>query len=169
MADGGSWSDWLREHGSRLMLYARQQTRSEGDAEDVLQNALLKTWKSHGGTPRDQLLGLIYANIRRCAVDLARSRSRREQREQHAVADLGPPVAWFELPDDDESRALQSALAAIPEKFREVITLKTWGELTFAQIGEALDISPNTAASRYRYGLEALRAALAEQANALKP
>ena len=64
------------------------------------------------------------------------------------------------MPDDDETRALQVALAALPGKFREVITLKIWGDLTFAQIGETLQISPNTAASRYRYGMDALRAQL---------
>lgn len=168
MADRSTWTEWLREYGPRLILYARQQTRSEADAEDVLQNALLKTWKSHGDRPREELLGLIYTNIRRCAIDLARSHDRRELREQSAVAEFGPPVAWFELPEDDETRALQVALSAIPEKFREVITLKLWGELTFAQIGEALDISQNTAASRYRYGLEALRSQLASEASPLR-
>ena len=44
---------------------------------------------------------------------------------------------------------------------REVIALKIEGELTFAQIAEALDISINTAASRYRYALEKLRVVLA--------
>lgn len=168
MADTATWSEWLKEYGPRLMLYARQQTRSEADAEDVLQNALVKTWKSHGELPREELLGLIYTNIRRCAVDLARSQDRRTQREQTVVADEGPPVAWFELPDDDETRALQVALSALPEKFREVITLKLWGELTFAQIGETLSISQNTAASRYRYGLEALRSQLASEAESLR-
>jgi RNA polymerase sigma-70 factor (ECF subfamily) len=35
--------------------------------------------------------------------------------------------------------------------------MKIWNDKTFAEIGEALEISQNTAASRYRYGLEALR------------
>ena len=42
------------------------------------------------------------------------------------------------------------------------VTMKLWGERTFAEIGEALDISLNTAASRYRYGIEALRKQLAK-------
>ena len=46
------------------------------------------------------------------------------------------------------------------ENYREVVTLKTWGGLTFAEIAEALEIPANTAASRYRYGLEELRKAL---------
>jgi RNA polymerase sigma-70 factor (ECF subfamily) len=37
------------------------------------------------------------------------------------------------------------------------VTLKVWGELTFAEIAIALEIPANTAASRYRYGLEELR------------
>ena len=41
-----------------------------------------------------------------------------------------------------------------------MLTLKIWGDLTFAQIAARLEISPNTAASRYRYALEALREAL---------
>ena len=39
MAKIGSWNDWIRTHGPKLMLYSRQQTRSEADAEDVLQKA----------------------------------------------------------------------------------------------------------------------------------
>jgi len=41
-----------------------------------------------------------------------------------------------------------------------VVHLKLWEDLTFEQIGVVLEISPNTAASRYRYGLDKLRAAL---------
>ncbi len=154
------WQKWLAEYGSRLMLFARQQTRCEADAEDVMQAALIRTWKTHQGKPDDQVVGLAYTNIRRCAIDLGRSDDRRRRREDQAVQERGEQVAWFELPEDDTSRALQVALTRIPEKFREVITLKIWGELTFDQIGKALDISPNTAASRYRYGMDAMRKAL---------
>ena len=150
------------------MLFARQQTRCEADAEDVLQAALIRTWKVHRGAPDQQVVSLAYTNIRRCAIDLARMHDRRVQREQKAVEDGGEPVSWFELPEDDESRALQVAMAALPEKFREVITLKLWGELTFAEIGETLGISQNTAASRYRYGLEALRTQLVHEEQALR-
>jgi RNA polymerase sigma-70 factor (ECF subfamily) len=43
-----------------------------------------------------------------------------------------------------------------------VLVLKIWGELTFAHIATQLGISPNTAASRYRYALTALRHELTE-------
>jgi RNA polymerase sigma-70 factor (ECF subfamily) len=48
-------------------------------------------------------------------------------------------------------------MSRLPDIFREVITLKVWGGLTFAEIADALRIPPNTAASRYRYGLTELR------------
>jgi RNA polymerase sigma-70 factor (ECF subfamily) len=48
-------------------------------------------------------------------------------------------------------------MSSILDIYREVVILKVWGELTFAEIAEALDIPANTAASRYRYGLEELR------------
>lgn len=154
------WRDWLDRHGPRLMMFARQQSRCEADAEDVLQAALVRTWKTHRGAPDERVVSLAYTNIRRCAIDLGRSNERRKRREEEAFLERGELVAWFELPEDDTSRALQVALSKIPEKFREVITLKIWGDLTFEQIGKALEISPNTAASRYRYGMEALRKSL---------
>lgn len=154
------WKEWLSEYGNRLMLFARQQTRCEADAEDVLQTALVKTWKTHHGAPDRKVLSLAYTNVKRCAIDLARSTDRRRKREDSAVRDQGEMVSWFELPGDDTSRALQVALSKIPEKFREVITLKIWGGQTFEEIGKSLGISPNTAASRYRYGMEALRRCL---------
>ena len=164
MAKTHSWNDWLAVHSPKLMLYSRQQTRSEADAEDVLQKALVKTWKTVGNDPENRIMGLVYTNIRRCAIDHGRSQDRRTRREEFFVAESGDPVSWFELPVDDESRALQVALASIPEKYREVITLKIWGDLTFDQVGKTLEISPNTAASRYRYGLGALHTRLAREA-----
>ena len=155
-------------HGSHLMLYARQLCRCEADAEDVVQNALVKTWRhlvDIDDATRDDPeshRGLLFTNIRRCAIDLGRSLQRRQKGKRALAAEQssegpGLQVSWFELPPDDEVRQLQAALTAVPMKFREVITLKIWAGLTFAQIGETLGISPNTAASRYRYGLETLR------------
>jgi len=45
----------------------------------------------------------------------------------------------------------------LPENYRQVLTLKVWGGLTFAEIADSLNIPANTAASRYRYGLKELR------------
>ena len=61
-------------------------------------------------------------------------------------------------PDEAAYRAeLANALAELPAEQRAVVHLKLWENLTFEQIADTLEIPPNTAASRYRYGLDKLR------------
>jgi RNA polymerase sigma-70 factor (ECF subfamily) len=102
-------------------------------------------------------LPLLFATIQRRAIDRARQEDRRARREQ--VAGVNDAQPWFDtgVEDRELSRLMQAALADLPAEQREVITLKVWGELTFAEIAEALDIPLNTAASRHRYGMDALR------------
>lgn len=68
-------------------------------------------------------------------------------------------VRWFEHePDQDQAEAeAMRRLEELPAAQREVIVLKIWHDLTFEAIGNLLDISPNTAAGRYRYGLQKLK------------
>ncbi|MFT3868054.1 MAG: sigma-70 family RNA polymerase sigma factor [Nibricoccus sp.] len=154
-----SWKDWFRQHGPKLLLFARQTTRTRIDAEDVVQEAFVRFWKHQrklGGEP----LGLLFASIRRAAVDLARRNLRRAQRELTAEAEpAGGDFGLFETlgENDDRRVAIEAAIRQLPEKLREVLVLKIWGERTFEEIGAQLGLSPNTAASRYRYALMALR------------
>lgn len=156
------WIDWLATHGEKLLLFARQQTRSIHDAEDVLQQALIKLARkieenTFVGT-QDSWLPYMYTQIRRESIDLGRKEDRRRIREYKATGEENIRTPWFEASTnhDDSNELLTLALQEIPQKFGEVITMKIWGERTFAEISEILDISLNTAASRYRYGLEAL-------------
>ncbi len=73
---------------------------------------------------------------------------------------------WFERTSDESptERAAMRCLAELPVPQREVIVLKLWHELTFEEIGQLLEVSPHTAAGRYRYGLEKLRACLKGEA-----
>ena len=147
------WRAWLRRCGPRFLLYARQQTRSEADAEDVLQDALVESWKRVGEMPPD---ALVFSTIRRRAIDLARSSDRRSAREEEAGA---PDADWF-LPDVEEretQRMLEDAVKSLKPIYREVVTLKVWGGLTFQEIAETTGVPLNTAASRYRYALDGLR------------
>ena len=52
---------------------------------------------------------------------------------------------------------MNAALGELPSEQRAVVHLKLWEGLTFEQIAESLGIPMNTAASRYRYGLDKLR------------
>ena len=147
------WRAWLRRSGPRFLLYARQQTRTGADAEDVLQDALVESWKRADGMPPD---ALVFSTIRRRSIDLARSSDRRSAREADAGA---PDTEWFS-PDVEEretQRVLEEAVKSLQPNYREVVTLKIWGGLTFQEIAETTGVPLNTAASRYRYALEGLR------------
>ena len=117
---------------------------------------MLECWhRQADGTP--PATGIVFATIRRRAIDLGRSADRRANRESVVASDR--TEAWFDdgVEERERSRLLQEAMSQLPEHFREVVTLKVWGELTFLEIAEALEIPANTAASRYRYGLAELR------------
>ena len=62
--EGSHWREWLREHGSRLLLFARQQTRRQEDAEDILQEALVKLARKvdHGSFVGGQKACLLYTS-----------------------------------------------------------------------------------------------------------
>jgi len=150
-----NWNDWLGKHGPQLLLFARTQTRCEADAEDLLQEAVVESSGKSEGNPPD--LPLVYTTLRRRAIDLARKTDRRTAREE--VTTERSEDCWFDDTIEQKETAwlIDRAIKNMPEKFREVVMLKIWSELTFAQIAQTLDIPLNTAASRYRYGLEILK------------
>ena len=157
-ANHDSWRQWFHQHGPRLLLCARLWTRSVADAEDVVQEAFVRFWRHQrqlGGEPQ----ALLITSIRRVAVDLGRREDRRAAREQQAEEVSGKMEPFFETPVEDRERVLvvEAALRCLPPEQREILVLKIWGEVTFEQIAGQLAVSPNTAASRYRYALAALR------------
>ena len=150
------WRRWLDDHAPRFLLFARQKSRSEADAQDLVQEAICEVMRRTGEHELPPV-SLVFATIHRRAIDLARSEDRRAIREQ--AVNLAASEVWFDTTVEERERAsvVQNAMSRLPENYREVVTLKVWGDLTFAEIAEALDIPANTAASRYRYGLEELR------------
>ena len=64
---------------------------------------------------------------------------------------------------EETHRAFLSALRTLPPEQAEVVVLKIWEEMTFAQIGLVLETSPNTIASRYQYAMSKLSQILQKQ------
>ncbi len=154
------WETLYDEHAAALSLYARQWLPCAADAEDAVQDAfvrLLKSPKAFGHRP----VPVLYQAVKWAALDRARRAGRRGKREEQSVAP-GDEEVMFEDPVERRERRelVEEALRALPGEQREVLVLHIWGELGFREIGVTLGISPNTAASRYRYALKKLGEAI---------
>lgn len=156
-----AWQTWFNDHGGRLLLCARQWARSAADAEDLVQDAFVRFWRHQRHLPGEPF-ALVLTSLRRAALDRDRAAGRRTEREIAAVDQpwFAPAPSAAAIAGEVQSE-LESAVRSLPDEQREVLVLKIWGELTFAEIGAQLDLSPHTAASRYRYALAALRQSLA--------
>ena len=155
-----AWKGWLKEHGSRLYMYARQRCSCREDAEDMIQDALVRLWhyqEERKNVPPD--LPLAYSVLRFVAMDHGKKLGRKKRKEEAIIFLYDADDYWADssAEDDEESEILRQAVDSLGEKLREVVTLKIWGGLTFKEIAESMAISPNTAASRYRYALEQLQ------------
>ena len=151
------WKTCFAQLGPALLLFARRWTHSQADAEDVVQEAFVRFWRQQHSLENR---GLLYATVRSTALDRLRRDQRRTRREAATALDHDGHCEPVFAPEDDGQRVLAAAIARLPNEQREVVTLKIWNELTFAEIAVALEISQNTAASRYRYALSALKKVL---------
>lgn len=143
----------------RMVRYAFTLTRHLDDAEDALQAALLRVAR------RPKLLARAH-NPWAYFLRIVRNEALRlMKRRPMGAIDDAPDVAslpeW--LVDRDEiRRQVRQSLDKLPTPQSEVVVLKIWEQMTFAEIAEVLGESPNTVASRYRYALEKLTSMLRE-------
>jgi RNA polymerase sigma-70 factor (ECF subfamily) len=159
--DSDDWRDWFDAHGAALVLLARQIVADRAEAEDVVQEAFIRFWRSRASVADP--VAYLFACVKHCALDWQRSRRRQGRRDQQAARPEMQPMFIGSVEQHERRAAIEDALRELPAEQAEVLVLKIWGELTFPQIAEALDIPPNTAASRYRYAIAKLRESLAEE------
>lgn len=97
----------------------------------------------------------LFRVVRNRALDRVRSSQRRENRHR-AAADA---EQWLTVNIDSrlDATTVTESLKELDANFREIITARIWGELSFEQIGEVVGTSSSTAHRRYVEGLELLR------------
>lgn len=154
--DPKHWCEILyEERAGQILLYGRSLGLSHSEAEDVLQETFVALL--HQPQP-EKPLHYCLRTFRNRALNFRRGFLRRIARELESSR-------WFEREEDEtpEERAAMRCLEKLPADQREVILLKIWHEYTFEEIGELLAISPNTAAGRYRYGLQKIKTCLKKE------
>ena len=148
-------SDWREQlyeaKAAELILYGRALGLSHAEAEDVLQDTFVALMK-RTAIPLHRPEHYCVRAFRNRALNYRRTLWRRLTRELESQR-------WFETSSDEtpNERTAMRCLADLPVEQREVIVLKIWHGYTFEEIAELLDIPANTAAGRYRYGLQKLK------------
>ena len=150
------------DHAQALFAFLLNFMRDEADTRDVLQDVFVKLARQPDllASARDERAFLLRL-VHNAAIDLMRRRGTRAKHHEQ----FGEEQIFAFVPTDDPDEAafrqeLSGALGELPPDQRAVVHLKLWEGLTFDQIAAALEIPLNTAASRYRYGLDKLRARL---------
>jgi RNA polymerase sigma-70 factor (ECF subfamily) len=147
------------QFGAALFRVGHALLGSRQDAEDAVQEVFVGLVRTrHLLRNVENLRAYLFSAVRHAAIRLA---VQRKERLPLTLAEIGDMVAPADLAGTtDEAVQLEKALRELPFEQRELVVLKIDGGLTFAEIAAALGISANTAASRYRYALDKLRAAL---------
>ena len=154
-----SWAGHLYDRcAADLLLYGRALGLGTAEAEDVLHDTF-KAMLQLAEEPEEPRFYLL-RSFRNRALNHRRSLWRRLKRELESIS-------WFEPSEEPspQERAATEALRRLPQDQREVIVLKLWHNLTFEAIGSLLEVSPNTVAGRYRYGLQKLKNWLTDPAH----
>ncbi len=139
-----------RQLGPALLLFAISMTGDRSSAQDAVQQVFVRLLERGLGDIID-----AKAFLYRCVRNAALNHTKTQQRN---VA-LDEDAPWFDAlsRDSAEELSLRHGLRTLPAEQRQVVVLRVWCGLSYAEIGDLLEISANTIASRYRYALEKLR------------
>lgn len=171
--DPAAFDVLVEAYSGRLYGYVYRLTGLREDAEDLVQEVFVRLVRMLPDYEHD---GRFEGWLFRIATNLARDRLRRRKRTQPAgsldtfeagdgeqaaesfdPADAAgpPPDGALELREDAD--ALQSAIARLPAAEREVVMLRHFSELSFAEIAELMGTPLGTALARAHRGLNKLR------------
>ena len=145
------------EHAGGLYRYAVVILADPAAAEDAVQEAFVRLAIVLDRRPRFQpTIPYLRTIVRNECYSLLRKRRRLAGTPASgALLERVSPEAT-----EEERLLLESALRVLPPEQREVVYLKVFEGLTFDEIATATGVPLNTAASRYRYAMDALRKVL---------
>ncbi len=139
--------------GARLVLYAVAVAGARDVAEDAVHAVFAHlAARPHLLAAAADPAAYLFASVRREARGQRRRRlPTAPVTEDWLVALPGTPL------DSEDARDVERAVGDLPEEFREAVSLRVWGGLTYGQMEEATGVPAKTLESRFRAALERLR------------
>jgi len=154
---------------ARLVLYASRRLRNIQDAEDVVQDVLVRAYE---GRARHSEVREVGAYLYRMTSNACTDVLRRRQRGAQIVPFAGAGHEQLADPQENVAQTLQATEAALraerllqrlPAAQAEAIRLRIYGDLTLDEVAKTTGCSINTVCSRLRYGFEKLRRIVARE------
>jgi RNA polymerase sigma-70 factor (ECF subfamily) len=143
----------------RLVRFAITITGNQPDAEDALQGAFSRiAFKPRLLAKADAPWPYLIRSVRNEALRIIQKR--KGTGLEVAERSSGQESIESQVVQEETADTVRRLLKTLPKNQYEVVILKHWEELTFAEIAEALGLSQNTVASRYRYAMEKLQRSL---------
>ncbi len=164
-----AFATWVEPEVEVLLRVAHTLTGSWSDADDVVQDTLVRAWRAvdrfDGRHPRAWLLTILRRthlnSLRRTRPDLVGDDRLAQQRPAFGAATGASPE---QIVDDQGFDAdVAEALAGLSDQFRRAVLLVDVDHLTYAEAAAALDVPIGTVVSRVSRGRARLRAALAHR------
>ena len=144
----------VARHAERLHAFLVRVTGSRDDADDLLQDAWIRVARGAPTfDPHRRARPWLYGIAANLARDLQRRRSVRLRAAYELRSEPAPAAPLRPLDRID----LRERLARLPERLREVLVLRFYGDLDEAELGEALGIPKGTVKSRLHGAIRALR------------
>jgi RNA polymerase sigma-70 factor (ECF subfamily) len=141
-------------HRQGLYTHALLITRCAQRAEDAVHDAFARLC-SRGDRRIADPVAYVFAAVRAAAIDqLRRARSDARAPAASIFAESSPDAAAM---DAERASTVAAVLEQLPWELREVVVLKVYAGLTFAQLAEVTGEPLATVATRYRRTLERLR------------
>jgi RNA polymerase sigma-70 factor (ECF subfamily) len=151
-------------YGEKLYHYLVLRLGSCQDAEDILQEAFYRfgrysvRWKWIKN-PK----AFVFKVVRNEANRFLKRKIMQQKTMEMNLGHQNAIASVIQGPDQESENLLAESLVRLPDDQREVVTLKVFEGMTFKEIARICNLSANTAASRYRYGLSKLRLFLEEK------
>jgi RNA polymerase sigma-70 factor (sigma-E family) len=152
VADKSGYDEFVAARSPRLLRVAYLLTRDWGEAEDLLQTALMKAWFAW-----TRIDGEPDAYVRRIIATTFVSWRRRRWTGEISRGELPENPAAEEMSVVEDRLGLWPALGRLPRRQRAVIVLRYFEDLTEAQVATELGITVGTVKSQASKALSALR------------
>lgn len=162
----------MRLHWGEVVGYAAGFVESGDQAEDLAQRAFIGLWKKRKAwEERGSVLSFLLRVVRNLASNERRRRRIRFRLEAQTVAATArsPTRPDEQLARTELQTQLEWALLKMPTRRREVFELARFQGLTYAEIADVLEISPQTVANLMSAALSQLREELGVDTNAAPP